>query len=96
MKMQILEIGLGALLIPVLTGCSERPLVKLETLPLNPPQALLQDCPQTPIPEIRTNGELFAHLIQVSLDLQACAQSKQRLREWYERTSPPAQKGKGN
>lgn len=49
-----------------------------------PPQALLQDCPQTPIPEFKNNGELFDYLLHVSLDLKECSQSKAKLREWYE------------
>ena len=83
--MRVLKPGLIVLFVLGLTSCSEKPLVKTETSLLMPPQALLQDCPQTPVPEFKNNGELFDYLLYVSLDLKECSQSKAKLREWYER-----------
>jgi hypothetical protein len=43
---------------------------------------LLADCPETPIPEVKTNGELLELARMRSIDLAECNRSKLRLREW--------------
>ena len=83
--MKRLRLGLLLLLLAVLGGCSVKPLVRTETALLRPPAALLQDCPETAIPESRSNGDLLEVAKMLRLDLAECNRSKARLREWIER-----------
>lgn len=83
--MKYYRIGLLPLLLEVLGGCSVKPLVRTETALLRPPAALLQDCPETAIPESGSNGDLLEVAKMLRLDLAECNRSKARLREWIER-----------
>jgi hypothetical protein len=83
--MKRLRLGLLLLPLAVLGGCSAKPLVRTETALLTPPAALLQDCPETAIPESGSNGDLLEVAKMLRLDLAECNRSKARLREWIER-----------
>ena len=89
--MKRLRLGLLLLPLAVLGGCSAKPLVRTETALLTPPAALLQDCPETAIPESGSNGDLLEVAKMLRLDLAECNKSKARLREWVQAES----QGKG-
>lgn len=74
--------GLLLLSLLLLGGCSGGTLVKTETVLLQPPAALLASCPETPIPEAGTNGDLLEVAQMQRLDLMECNQKLFRLREW--------------
>lgn len=73
--------GLTALLLMILGGCSAKP-SRLEVIPVLPPLALLEPCPETLIPERGTNGDLLETAIMLRLDLAACNAQLAILREW--------------
>ena len=80
--MKYLRIGLLPLLLLMLGGCSVKPIIKTEVVPLVPPAALLADCPETVIPESGSNGDFLEVAKMLRIDLDECNRSKARLREW--------------
>ena len=80
--MKRLRLGLLLLLLAVLGGCSVKPIIKTEVVPLVPPAALLANCPETPIPASGSNADLLETAKLLRIDLAECNRSKARLREW--------------
>jgi hypothetical protein len=54
----------------------------VEQVLLAPPTALLQECPETPIPASGTNGDLLEMTRMLRIDLAECNQKLSRVREW--------------
>lgn len=82
--MKLSRLGLPALCLLMLGGCSAKPLIRTETVLLSPPAALLADCPETPIPESGSNGDFLEVAKLLRIDLAECNRSKVRLREWIQ------------
>ena len=78
------KLGLPLFLLLMLGGCSAKPLTLTKTVPvlLAPPAALMQDCPETAIPQSGSNGDMLEVAKMLRLDLAECNKSKARLREW--------------
>lgn len=76
---------LGLMLPPLLMlgGCSGKP-SRLEVIPVLPPRAQLEPCPETPIPESGSNGDMHEIASLLRLDLAACNKQLAILREWRE------------
>ena len=80
--MKLSKFGLPLLFLILLGGCSTKPLVRTETVLLVPPASLMQDCPETAIPQSGSNGDMLEVAKMLRLDLAECNKSKARLREW--------------
>lgn len=91
--MKCSKFGLLALLLLMLGGCSAKPLVRTELVIKLPPEALMQDCPETPIPASGSNGDLLDVAASLRLDLRECNRQNARLRQWAEEHTTM---GKGN
>lgn len=78
------KIGLLILCLLMLGGCSAKPTVKTQFSVRLPPAALMQDCPETPIPAEGNNGDLLEVSASLRLDLAECNRQKARLRQWAE------------
>ena len=74
-------LGLLALPLLMLGACSVKP-SRLEVVPLLPPLVHLEPCPETPIPESGTNGDLLQVAAMLRLDLAHCNAQLTILREW--------------
>lgn len=83
--MKLSRLGLPALCLLMLGGCSAKPLFRTETVLLSPPSSLMLDCPETPIPNSGANGDLLEVAKLLRTDLAECNKSKARLREWVAR-----------
>lgn len=51
---------------------------------LAPPAVLTEDCPETPRPELVTNGDLLEAARTLRIDMAECNKKNARLREWIE------------
>ena len=93
--MKLLRLGLPLLFLMMLGGCSTRPLTLTKTVPvlLAPPASLMQDCPETEIPQSGSNGDLLEVAKMLRTDLAECNRSKARLREWIEQERTAMGKG---
>lgn len=78
------SLGLLVTCLLMLGGCSGKQLVKTETAYQLPPEALMQDCPETAIPANGNNGDLLEVAASLRLDLQECNRKNARLRQWAE------------
>lgn len=69
-----------------LTACSSpRIITEYQTIKLNPPALLLNDCPCPELPGApATNLDILTYAINLKLALSACNQDKQALRAFYE------------
>ena len=63
-------------------GCSASPLIKTEVVQSLPPPILMQECPETDIPENGNNGDLLEVAVSLRHDLQECNNKLKHLRQW--------------
>jgi hypothetical protein len=66
----------------VLSGCSTVP--RVEVVEVLPPDGLMGPC-EVPERELRTNGDLAAHILDLRGALGLCNNQLEALREWAER-----------
>ena len=82
--MKCLKFGLILLCLLVLGACSNKPLTSREVVIIAPPEALLKNCSETPIPNNGLNGDLLDLAVSQSSDLAECNRKNARLRQWVE------------
>ena len=82
--MKLLKLGLILLCLPMLGACSSKPLTSREVVIVAPPEALLKNCPQTPVPNNGLNGDLLDLVLSQTSNLAECNRKNARLREWVE------------
>lgn len=68
-----------ASLLVVLAGCSTVP--RVEVVKITPPEALMAAC-EVPERELRTNGDLARHILDLRGALGLCNNQLDALREW--------------
>ena len=68
----------------MLGACSNKPLTSREVVIIAPPEALLKNCSETPIPNNGLNGDLLDLAVSQSSDLAECNRKNARLRQWVE------------
>ncbi len=73
-------------------GCSTSPLVKTEVIQRMPPEVLMQECPETVIPQSGNNGDLLEVAASLRQDLEECNKKLKRLREWAHEHQTPGSK----
>ena len=61
-----------------LAACANQ---RVKTIPVGPPQELIQDCPATDVP-LSDNASLVLALRAARLDLILCNIDKAKLRQW--------------
>ena len=80
-RARTLLIVLAVLYVVSLAGCARDVVTVREPVPLAPPLALLEDCPE-PLPFYTTNGELLDWALDLRASLRACNADKAALRLW--------------
>lgn len=80
--MRCSKFGPLALFLLMVGGCSASPLTKTEVVQRTPPEILMQECPETAIPENGSNGDLLEVAVSLRLDLRECNKKLKRIRAW--------------
>lgn len=70
----------------ILSGCSlktTQTVTETEIVLITPPEYMLEQCTQTPVPKKGTNKDLVEYILSLQEDFNLCNKKLRLLREYY-------------